>query len=304
MSRILITGATGFIGGYLIEFFLNKDNYIVAQGSSVDSINKLKERLEKSNLNLENVEFWQQDFLEEEWNYPNLSKIEVIIHCAAKTSVRRGTFENYDEYFTVNVLATKKIIEQALKANINHFIYVSTGQIYGHPPAFPFTETTPKNPINLYGATKLMSERVTASFGLFGLNYSIVRPFSVYGRGHNNIISIITDKIKNNEELTVFGDGMQSRSFTHINDICNAFGLIINNEKCFGEEYNLSGEKEYSINQLVEFISKRLDKNPNIVYKESNVNELQRNIADTNKIRSLGFDFQYTLENFIENELI
>ncbi|GAG84022.1 unnamed protein product, partial [marine sediment metagenome] len=172
------------------------------------------------------------------------------------------------------------------------------------PPSFPFAESTPKNPINVYGFTKLMGEFVIRSFGSLGLTYSIARPFSVYGIGQNNVISIIKDKIINDEALTIYGDGNQSRAFTHVNDICEAIGIILNNPECFGEEFNLSGTKEYSINNLVALISKRLDKKPKIVKKESNVNELTRNIADTSKIRKLGFNYKKSMEDFIENELI
>ena len=299
MSKILITGATGFIGGYLVKFFLNKGYKVIAQGSSKDTINKLRGALIKNGLNLEKIEFWVQDFLRIKWKFPNFSNLDFIIHCAAATKVREGTVENFEKYFGLNVLATKILAKKALDENIKHFIHLSTGQVFGIPPSFPITELTPKNPINLYGYTKLIGEKVIASLGNLGLNYTIVRPFSVYGKGHYNIISIITDKIINNEILTIYGDGTQSRAFLHINDICNAIGLILNNKKCFSEEYNLSGTKEYSVNDIVKLISNKLNKSPKIIYKESNVNELKRNIADLSKIKALGFTPKESLEDFI-----
>ncbi|MFW9899506.1 MAG: NAD-dependent epimerase/dehydratase family protein [Candidatus Thorarchaeota archaeon] len=304
MPRILITGATGFIGRYLIKYFIDKGFQIIAHGSSNESINKLKSHLLNNNIDFKNIDFWQQNFLDNEWDFPNFLKINNIIHCAAATKVREGTIENYDKYFSLNVLATKKLAKKALNADIDHFIHLSTGQVYGIPPSFPFTEDTPKTPINLYGFTKLMGENIILSFGILGLTYTIVRPFSVYGKGQHNILSIIKNKIMNDETLTIFGDGTQSRAFTHVNDICEAIGIILNNQRCFGEEYNLSGTKEYSINELVKFFSKKLKKRPKIVYKEANVNELKRNIADTSKIQRLEFKFRKSLEKFIENELI
>ena len=300
MSNILITGATGFIGSHLVKFFTKNNYHIIAQGSSAHSINKLKENLKTNNIGLENIEFWQQDFLDKEWDYPNFSDIETIIHCAALTKVREGTFENYNKYFTTNVLATKNLAKKALEEKVKHFIYLSTGQVFGIPASFPITEDTPKKPINLYGMTKLMGENITVSLGLFGLNYTIIRPFSIYGENHYNIISIIIDKLSNNETVIIFGDGTQTRAFLHISDFCSAVKLIINNKECFHQEYNLSGKKEYSVNELVQIISNKLNVIPKIEYQSSNVNELKRNLADLSKIRSLGFIPKETLEDFIK----
>jgi nucleoside-diphosphate-sugar epimerase len=300
MAKILITGATGFIGGWLSRYFLEKNQNIIIHGSSKSTINNLIRLLNKENFSSENYEVWEQDFLKRNWNFPNFLEIESIIHCAAATKVREGTLENYEKYFGINVLATKILAKKALDQNIKHFIHLSTGQVFGIPDSFPITESTPKNPINLYGYTKLIGEKVVASLGILGLNYTIIRPFSIYGRGHYNIISIITDKIKKNEILTIYGDGNQTRAFLHINDICNAIGLILNNKKCFSEEYNLSGVKEYSVNELVKLISNKFNKTPEIVYKESNVFELKRNIANLSKIEKLGFLAQETLKDFID----
>lgn len=304
MDKILITGATGFIGSYLTKYFIKKGYQIIAHGSSESSINIMKQNLENDDMRLNNVEFWSQNFLDQKWIFPNFSKIDYIIHTAAATKIREGILENYDKYFKLNAEATKNIARKALDNKIKHFIHFSSGQIFGIPPSFPFTESTPKNPINVYGFTKLMSEIVIRSFGSLGLNYTIARPFSVYGVGQNNVISIIKDKIVNDEFLTIYGDGTQSRAFTHVNDICEAIGIILNNSECFGGEFNLSGTKEYSINKLVKLISKKLNKEPKIIKKDSNVNELKRNIADIRKIKKLGFNYKETLEEFIENEMI
>ncbi|MFX0138790.1 MAG: NAD-dependent epimerase/dehydratase family protein [Candidatus Hodarchaeota archaeon] len=304
MSKILITGATGFIGSYLVKYFVDKNLHIIAHGSSKESIYNLNKELKYENVNLKLINFWQENFLKNNWSFPDFSDIKNIIHCAAATKVREGTIENYDKFFGLNVLATKKLAKKALDAKINHFIHLSTGQVYGTPPSFPFTENTPKKPINIYGFTKLLAEIVISSFGNLGLKYTIVRPFSVYGKGQHNIISIIKDKIINNEILTIYGDGTQSRAFTHVNDICKAIEIILNNPKCLGEEYNLSGTKEYSINQLFQLISKKLKKKPKIVYKEASIDELKRNFAETKKTQKIGYKQSESLEAFIENELI
>ncbi|MFX1452767.1 MAG: NAD-dependent epimerase/dehydratase family protein [Promethearchaeota archaeon] len=304
MTKILITGATGFIGSYLTKYFIKSGYKILAHGSSDTSIDNFKKIIETDDLNLKKIEYWSQNFLDIEWNLPDFSDIDYIIHTAAATNIREGTLENYERYFNLNVVATKILGKQALYENINHFIHLSTGQVYGNPPKFPFRENTPKNPINIYGFTKLLGEIVISSLGNLGLNYTIARPFSVYGKGQHNIISIIKDKIIKNEILTIYGDGTQSRAFTHVNDICKAIDIMLNNQKCFGEEYNLSGIKEYSVNQLIQLIFNKLKKKPKIVYKKASINELKRNIAEIKKIQKLGFKQSESLEAFIENELI
>ena len=173
----------------------------------------------------------------------------------------------------------------------------------GIPDKYPITEKTPKNPINLYGYTKLIGEQVIASLGVLGLRYTIARPFSVFGRGHYNIISIITDKLVKNDILTIYGDGSQSRAFLHVLDFCHAIDLILFNEKCYSEEFNISGPKEYSVNYLVQVISNILKVKPKLEHKDPIVNELKRNIADLTKIRKLGFKPTKSLEDFVENDL-
>jgi len=298
---ILITGATGYIGSWLTRYYLKKGYHVIAHGSSNESINKLKEKLNLSHD--AKIDFWNQDFLKNEWNFPEINKIDVIIHCAAATKVREGILENYDRYFSLNVLATEKIAIKALESNIQHFIYISTGQVFGTPPFFPIHEKMEKNPINLYGYTKLIGEMVIKSLGYMGLNYTIFRPFSVYGKEQNNIISIINNRLLNREKLIIYGNGNQKRAFTHINDLCKVLDLIIINDNCYFQEYNFSGLKEYTINQLIKMISNKLEVIPSVEYKVSEVDELERNIANTNKIQALGFKFGKTLENFIENEL-
>lgn len=304
MKKILITGATGFIGGWLVKHFLEKGCKIIAHGSCLDSITKLKNTLKASEVNLKNFATWVQDFLSDNWTFPDFANIDFIIHCAALTKIREGTYENFEKYFKVNLLATEKLAKEAFANNITHFIYLSTGQVFGIPKSFPITEFTPKAPINLYGYTKLMAELVISTLGIFGLNYTIARPFSVYGKGHDNIISIITNKILNSEPLTIYGDGTQTRAFMHVNDICRAIELILNNKNCFKEEYNLSGPKEYSVNELVELISQKFKKQPKIEHKAPIVNELKRNFADTSKLQEIGFVYKESLKDFVQSDLI
>ncbi|TXT59586.1 MAG: putative UDP-glucose 4-epimerase [Promethearchaeota archaeon] len=305
MKKILITGATGFIGGWLTKFFIDDGYGIVAHGSSEKTLNTLEKNLSNSHYSLQNTEFWAQDFLEKSWDYSfSFSDLDFIIHTAAATKVREGTYENYEKYYNLNVVAVKQLAKKALEEGISHFVHLSTGQIFGHPKYFPITENTPKNPINLYGYTKLMGEKVVESLGVFNLLYTIVRPFSVYGKGQDNIIQIIIDKIKNNEALTVYGDGTQSRAFMHIKDFYNAIKLMLGNPSCFKESFNLSGDKEYSVNYLIGFISDVLKKKPDFHYEEPKFNELKRNLADTSKIQKLGFSYECELEEFIEKKLI
>lgn len=300
MNSLLITGATGFIGSWLIRFFLDEKFHIIAHGSSKTSTGGLKKKLRNNQYSLENVDFWIQDFMEEKWNYPDFSAIDYVIHCAALTSVRNSTRENYDRYFTVNVLGTKRLAAHAYDHNIYHFIYLSSGQIYGKPNSYPINQKTIKEPINMYGYTKLMSEEVVKSFGTFDMPFTIFRPFSVYGPEQSNVISIFAERMRQNKPVTVFGDGTQKRAFTHIKDICNAISLILDNQNAFGNEYNLSGPEEFSINELISLLSQHFDTSPDITYKDSEVDELSRNLADTQPLKELGFKYNYSLEEFIK----
>ncbi len=304
MPRILITGATGFIGSWLTRHYLEKHYEVIAHGSSRASVFKLKSSLEQKKVNIDSLMLWNQDFLEKEWNWEVFGeKIDAIIHTAAATRVREGTIDNYERYFQLNVVAPNYLAKKALDNDVSHFVHLSTGQVFGLQDAFPISESSEKRPINLYGITKLIGERVVESIGMLGLSYTIVRPFSVYGEGHFNIISIIYDKLQNNQIIQVFGDGTQSRAFSHVLDFCSAVDAILFNKKCFGEAYNLSGPMEYSVIDIIKLLANKLSKKPQIEYKKGLVNELKRNIASLEKIEKLGFTPKYTLEEYIKNEI-
>lgn len=300
MDTLLITGATGFIGSWLTRLFIKKDFHIIVHGSSKTSVNRLKKKLLENGFSLDNLDYWIQDFKEQTWNFPDLSSVDYIIHCAALTSVRNSTRENYDDYFTINVIGTKRLAAHAYDQNISHLIHLSSGQVFGKPEKYPITQQTMKEPINMYGFTKLISEEVVKSFGTYGLPFTIFRPFSVYGAESSNVISIIHERIQKNKPVIIFGDGTQKRAFTHINDICNAIALLLNNQKSFGNQYNLSGPKEYSINELVSLLSQYIGKKPEVLYKESKVDELERNLADSQPLKDLGFQYSHSLENVIK----
>ena len=134
-KKILITGATGFIGSYLVKFFTKEGYKVVAHGSSETTINNLIKALKNDNINIENIDFWQQDFLKNDWIFPEFTNVKYIIHTAAATKIREGLLENYDKYFALNVLATKILAKKALEENIHHFIHLSSGQVFGIPPS-------------------------------------------------------------------------------------------------------------------------------------------------------------------------
>jgi nucleoside-diphosphate-sugar epimerase len=102
------------------------------------------------------------------------------------------------------------------------------------------------------------------------------------------------------KSVTIFGDGTQKRAFTHIRDICNAISLLLNNPNAVGNEYNLSGPEEFSINELVSLLSKHFRISPEIIHKDSKVDELSRNLADTQPLKELGFEYNHYLEEYIK----
>ncbi|MGV9174153.1 MAG: NAD-dependent epimerase/dehydratase family protein, partial [Promethearchaeia archaeon] len=95
MKTILITGATGFIGSWLTRHFVQNHFEVYAHGSSKKSISRLKRQLKEDGFTDAPITYWIQDFQNEKWDFPDLTHINYIIHCAALTSVREGTRENY-----------------------------------------------------------------------------------------------------------------------------------------------------------------------------------------------------------------
>ena len=235
MKKILITGATGFIGSHLIPE-LSQNHKIV--GISKNKIKSFKNftssslDITKSNLRIKN-------------DYSD------IIHMAAHSDVTYCNL-NPTKCYELNVKSTQKMLEIARK-NDSNFIFLSSSHVYGNSIRQPILENSSCNPSTHYASSKKMSEILCETYAkTYGLDIKIARLFSVYGpkSPKPNIIFNIINQMSNNSKITL-GNTYPKRDFIFISDVIAGLIKILNSKKKEFQVYNIGSGKSTSIEDLV-----------------------------------------------------
>jgi UDP-glucose 4-epimerase len=245
--KILVTGGAGFIGSHVVNEFIEGGHDVVI----IDDLSTGRQ----SNLNPA-AKFYQMDIRD-----PQVEDIfrseqpDVISHHAAQMDVRRSVAEPlYDA--DVNILGSLKLIECAKKYAIKKFIYISTGgAVYGEPEYLPCDENHPINPICQYGASKHTVEHYLYMYHVnYGLEYTVLRYPNVYGprqdpHGEAGVVAIFCGKMLTGEQVTINGDGEQTRDYVYVGDCARANVMVADENKATGI-YNLGSGKGTSVNEI------------------------------------------------------
>ena len=226
---ILVTGGAGFIGSHIADRYIGLGHKVVI----LDNL---------SSGNLENVPsegtFIEGDITDRErvLQIFNDYRIEVVNHHAAQMDVRKSVEDPaYDA--TVNILGTLNLLEAACQAGVEKFIFASTGgAIYGEQDQYPADERHATNPISPYGVSKLAAEKYIHYYhAQYGLRYFILRYSNVYGprqnpHGEAGVVAIFCKALANNGQVTINGDGLQSRDYVYVGDVVEANVMALEQE--------------------------------------------------------------------------
>lgn len=241
MKKVLLTGVAGFIGAKTAEKLLQKGVEVVG----IDNLNDYYDvALKESRLKaIQGLEFHKVD-IEDKAALRNLfqeHKFDVVFNLAARAGVRYS-MENPDIYMTTNAIGSLNLLECMREFGVSKFVLASTSSLYAGQE-MPFKEDLPVNtPISPYAASKKAAEVMAYTYHyLYGIDVSVVRYFTVYGPAGRPDMSpfIFANCLLKGKKLPVFGDGTQSRDFTHVDDI--AEGTILASKKLGYEIINLGG---------------------------------------------------------------
>ena len=235
MKKILITGATGFIGTHLIPQLI-KNHKVV--GISKNKIKSSKNFI-SSNVDITNK------------NLKIKNKYTDIIHMAAHSDVTYCNL-NPTKCYELNVKSTQKMLEIARK-NDSNFIFLSSSHVYGNPIKQPIIEDSLCNPSTHYASSKRMSEILCETYAkTYGLNIQVARLFSVYGpkSPKSNLIFNIMNQIINNSRI-ILGNTYPKRDFIFISDVIVGLTKILNSKKKGFQVYNLGSGKSVSVENIV-----------------------------------------------------
>jgi UDP-glucose 4-epimerase len=253
--RCLVTGAAGFIGSHLSESLLSLgfevtglDDLSVGRASNLSSI------IHNERFYFEKCDITCLDQLK---SIPN--DYDLVFHLAGLADIV-PSIDKPRRYFEVNVGGTLNVLEHVNKNRLKKFIYSASSSCYGVPEIYPTDEKSNLQPRYPYALTKLLGEQLVLHWGLvYKLPVLSLRLFNVYGPRartsgtYGAVFGVFLAQKSAGKPLTVVGDGSQTRDFTFISDVVDAFlTAAMSNEQ--GEIFNVGSGGSYSINQLVNLI--------------------------------------------------
>jgi len=291
--KILVTGGNGFIGHTLVRHLLEQEHEVkVIDLKSIKFTHPKLEFVKKSVL--EDIRYEMRD-------------CDTVYHLAAQLGVISSDKKPLNT-LTVNIDGTVNIFRCALGTNVKKIVYTSSSEVYGEPQEIPIKEDSPKSPVSIYGVSKLTAEMYAKGYVQeYGMNINPVRLFNVYGpgQGFEWVMSIFIQKILNNEDPLLFGDGSQVRCFTYIADIINGMQTVMEKGQT-GEAYNIANTDQITMKELAELIIKVSGKDlkPKIVGfgKETRAKEreIMKRVPSIDKLKALGWKPEVNVQEGVE----
>lgn len=307
-SNILITGGAGFIGSRIAIDLLKKNNKVtVFDNLSTGEKKNLKEIIKNKNLKL-----IVGDLLDKTKIKKALKNIDLVYHFAANADIK-NSFDDPKIDFDQNIVCTFNLLEAMRSKNIKKIIFASSAAIYGEPDKIPISEKIdiPKQ-TSLYGAAKLSSENLISAY-CEGYEFSAIcfRFVSLVGPhySHGHIIDFINQLRRNPLELKVLGDGLQKKSYLHVDDAINAINISIKfhfkskRPRNKFNVYNLGNKKYVELTSSIKIILDTMNVKPKITFSGGKRGWIGDNpfvFLDTTKISKLGWKPKYTIEKAIE----
>jgi UDP-glucose 4-epimerase len=260
--KSLVTGGAGFIGSHVARHCLNMGHDVVVlddlSGGFEDHIPAGARFVRGSVTDAALVSRLFDEY-----------KFEYVYHLAAYAAEGLSHFIRSFNYNT-NLIGSINLINESVKHKVQCFVFTSSIAVYGHGQ-LPMTEELTPVPEDPYGISKYAVELdLRAAHHMFGLNYIIFRPHNVYGENQNigdkyrNVIGIFMNQIMQNQPLTIFGDGEQTRAFSYIDDVAIPIAKSITVSGAYNQVFNIGADKPYTVNELVKVVGNCFNVKPSV----------------------------------------
>jgi UDP-glucose 4-epimerase len=264
MATSLVTGGAGFIGSHVVKHCLAMGHTVIVlddlSGGFEDHIPSGATFVKGSVYDHELVTALFQQY-----------RFDYVYHLAAYAAeglshfIRRFNYNN-------NLVGSINLINESVKHKVKAFVFTSSIAVYGKGQ-LPMTEDMTPMPEDPYGVSKYAVELdLKAAHEMFGLNYIIFRPHNVYGENQNigdkyrNVIGIFMNQLMQGKQLTIFGDGTQTRAFSYIDDVAIPIARSVDIPAAYNQVFNIGADKPYSVNELATVVCKEFGKEPAINY--------------------------------------
>lgn len=288
MAKILITGGAGFIGSSLAERLINTTNHkvVIVDNLLTGDVRRLQ------NLKTDSFRFVKADCN----NFQDISsvmlafKFDYVFHYAAVVGVQR-TLDN-PKMVLEDIMGIKNILDLCKNTNVKRVFFASSSEVYGEPIEHPQNEaTTPLNSRLPYAVVKNVGESFLRSYKQeFDLDYTIFRFFNTYGPKQSTdfVMSKFIAAAKANEDITIYGDGQQSRTFCFIDDNIDACLSSFEHGHYINDTVNIGNDHEITILQLAEIILKVTGSHSKLVHLPAlKEGDMKKRKPDIGKMRKL-----------------
>jgi len=281
ISKCIVTGGAGFIGSHLVERLLNEGYQVtVLDNFSTGRRENLAHICDVPTLQIECA-----DITDEKSIRPYFDGVDYVFHLAALANIV-PSIQRPLEYHRANVDGTAAVVECSRLADVKRFVYTASSSCYGIPDAYPTPETAAIRPQYPYALSKFLGEQIALHWRqVYSLPVVSLRLFNVYGPRsrtsgtYGAVFGVFLAQKLAGKPLTVVGNGSQTRDFTYVADVANAFICAAMSSES-GEIFNVGSGNTYSVNQLVHLLGGEY------VFIPKRPGEPDCTFADTSKINS------------------
>ena len=282
--RVLITGGAGFIGSHLVEHFQGK--------AEVRVLDNLRSGYRKNSENFD-VDFQLGDICDRSAVDKAMEGVDYVFHLAAMISVPES-MSKIAECIQINNLGMLNVLESAAEHGVKKLCFSTSAAIYGDNPVVPKIETMFPEPKSPYAITKLDGEYYCKMFTQEGkLQTACLRYFNVFGprqdpkSAYAAAVPIFIEKALNNEDLTIFGDGEQTRDFVFVKDVVAANAFFAQSE--FTGVHNIAYGGKITINDLASEIIRLTNSKSKIIHLPERAGDVKHSMAAVDKLKATGF---------------
>ena len=310
---VLVTGGAGFIGGHLAETFAADGHDVVVLdnfepyydiGIKEHNVEVARDAADSSSGSYELVRGSTTDA---ELVDDLVSDTDIVYHQAAQAGVRTSVKEPR-KVNSYNVEGTLNVLDAARDSHVTRVVNASSSSVYGKPEYLPYDEEHPTTPTSPYGASKLAAEHYVRVYNeVYGLSTVSLRYFTVYGprMRPNMAITNFVSRCLHGEPPVVYGDGSQTRDFTHIEDVVDANRRLLTDDRADGEVMNIGSTDNIDILTLAEEVRNAIEESLEITFDDRHASDAEHTHADISKANELiGYeptkDIREGVESFIE----
>ncbi|MDH5648402.1 MAG: NAD-dependent epimerase/dehydratase family protein [Gammaproteobacteria bacterium] len=284
---VLVTGGAGFIGSHLVEQLLSAGRKVRV----LDNLSMGKK--ENLPLAVPDLEFIEGDIRDPMTVEKCVAGVSAIVHLAAVASVQASIDDPLSTHQS-NFDGTLHLLEAARKHQVGRFLYACSAAVYGDTEVLPVPETLIPKPLSPYAVDKLAGEYyLLYYFNKHGLNATSFRFFNIYGprqdpsSPYSGVISIFVDRLRAGGEVTVFGDGKQTRDFVYVKDLATLLAEALERTDLGGAVTNVGTGRECSLLQLLDALESISGKTLKRNFADPRVGDIRYSRADVTRLQSL-----------------